>query len=197
MNDENNMEYSKRLTLLHALCLAETFDDGNGQFSNNNPPNINLDEYDVQDSAHYLASYITFNAIQAADRQPAHEHKNNFDMLSVYQAYALLVFAFLTAPLAQEKLMPDLTKAQIIIAKTLFAGLPDAELMEIIESGFNKFKLIGDAEAEHWSEFRENLDKLTVSFVIAGTDDESPHKKEEVLPIFGQMLSQLCEAFEA
>jgi hypothetical protein len=184
------MDYSKRLTLLHALCLAETFDDGGGE-----KPNINLDEYDVQDSAHYLASFITFNAIQAADRQPAIERKNNFDMLSVYQAYALLAFAFLTAPLAQEKIMPDLTKAQIIIAKTLFAGLPDAELMEIIESGFNKFKLIGEAEAEHWSEFRENLDKLTVSFLIAGTDDESPHKKEEVLPIFGQMLSQLCEAF--
>ena len=184
------MDYSKRLTLLHALCLAETFDDGDGE-----KLNVNLDEYDVQDSAHYLASFITFNAIQAADRQPAIERKNNFDMLSVYQAYAVLAFAFLTAPLAQEKIMPDLTKAQIIIAKTLFAGLPDAELMEIIESGFNKFKLIGEAEAEHWSEFRENLDKLTVSFVIAGTDDESPHKKEEVLPIFGQMLSQLCEAF--
>ena len=78
-----------------------------------------------------------------------------------------------------------------------FAGLPQAELMEIIEITFTKFKLIGDAEAEHWSEFRENLDKLTVSFVIAGTDDDSPHSKEEVLPIFGQLLSQLCEAFES
>jgi hypothetical protein len=68
--------------------------------------------------------------------------------------------------------------------------------MEIIESGFNKFKLIGDAEAEHWVEFRENVDKLTVSFVVAGTDDDSPHSKEDVLPIFGQLLSQLCEAFQ-
>jgi hypothetical protein len=117
-------------------------------------------------------------------------------MLSVYQAYALLCFAFFTAPLSQENISPDLTAAQIIIAKTLFAGLPEAELMEIIESGFTKFKLIGDAEAEHWSEFRENLDKLTVSFLVAGTDDDSPHSKEEVLPLFGQMLSQLCEAFE-
>jgi hypothetical protein len=184
------MDYSKRLTLLHALCLAETFDDSA-------KPNINLDEYDALDSAHYLASYLTFKAIQVADRQPAFEHKNNFDMLSVYQAYALLVFAFLTAPLAQEDINPDLTAAQIIIAKTLFAGLPEAELIEIIESGFNKFKLIGDAEAEHWMEFRENLDKVTVSFVVAGTDDDSPHSKEEVLPLFGQLLSQLCEAFEA
>jgi hypothetical protein len=36
-----------------------------------------------------------------------------------------------------------------------------------------------------------------VSFVIAGTDDDSPHSKEEILPYFGQMLSQFCEAFEA
>ena len=59
------------------------------------------------------------------------------------------------------------------------------------------YGLIGEAEAEHWSEFRENLDKLTVSFVVAGTDDDSPHSKEEVLPIFGPLLSQLCEAFES
>ena len=184
------MDYSKRLTLLHALCLAESFDDGNGAQAN-----INLAEFDAEDSAHYLASFVTFQAIQAADRQPADEYKNNFDMLSVYQAFALLNFAFFTTPLATEKIMPNMQKAQIVIAKTLFAGLPDAEMLEIIESGYNKFQLIGEANAEHWSEFRENLDKLTVSFVIAGTDDESPHKKEEVLPIFGQLLSQLCEAF--
>ena len=185
------MDYSKRLTLLHALCLAETLDDGDGKKSN-----INLDEFSVLDSAHYLASYVTFKAIQVADRQPAFERSNNFDMLSVYQAYALLTFAFFTAPLASENIKPDLTAAQIIIAKTLFAGLPEAELMEIIDSGFNKFKLIGEAEAEHWSKFRENLDKLTVSFLVAGTDDDSPHDKDEVLPLFGQLLSQLCEAFE-
>jgi hypothetical protein len=99
-------------------------------------------------------------------------------------------------PLAQEDITPNFSESQITIAKTLFAGLSDAELIEIIEAGFNKFKLIGEAEAEHWSEFRENLDKLTVAFVIAGTDDESPHDKEEVMPLFGQLLSQLCEAFE-
>ena len=185
------MNYSKRLTLLRALCLAETLDDGDGKKSN-----INLDEFSVLDSAYYLASYVTFKAIQVADRQPAFERSNNFDMLSVYQAYALLTFAFFTAPLATEKITPDLTAAQIIIAKTLFAGLPEVELMEIIDSGFNKFKLIGEAEAEHWTEFRENLDKLTISFLVAGTDDDSPHDKDEVLPLFGQLLSQLCEAFE-
>ena len=187
-----SMDYSKRLTLLHALCLAETFDDGDGEKSN-----IKLDDYNALDSAHYLASFVTFKAIHEAGRQAADERENNFDMLSVYQAYAVLIYAFFTAPLAQERITPDLTAAQVVIAKTLFAGLSDAELIEIIESGFNKFKLIADAEAEHWSEFRENLDKLTVSFVIAGTDDESPHAKEDVLPIFGQLLSQLCEAFEA
>ena len=193
---DKSMDYSKRLTLLHALCLAETLDDGDGQPSNNNFPNVNLGEYKALDSAHYLASFVTFKAIQAADRQPAFERSNNFDMLSVYQAYALLTFAFFTAPLATENIRPDLTAAQIIIAKTIFAGLSEAELMEIIDSGFNKFKLIGEAEAEHWSEFRENLDKLTISFLVAGTDDDSPHDKDEVLPLFGQLLSQLCEAFE-
>ena len=184
------MDYSKRLTLLHALCLAESFDDSAKH-------DINLDDYNALDSAHYLASFVTFKAIREAGRQPADEHENNFDMLSVYQCFGLLTFAFFSAPLTQEKIMPDLTAAQVVISKTLFAGLPDAELMEIIETGFNKFKLIADAEAEHWREFRVNLDKLTLSFLVAGTDDESPHDKAEVLPLFGQMLSQLCEAFEA
>lgn len=188
------MDYSTRLTLLHTLCLAETFNDGA-------KPNISLDDYNAVDSAHYLASFITFSAIQAAMRQPAEERLTNFDMLSVYQAYAMLIFAFLTLPLAHElseqgEAAPDLNAAQVVIAKTLFAGINDAELIEIIESGFHKFKLIGDAETEHWSEFRENLDKMTVSFIVAGTDDDSPHSKEEVLPLFGQLLSQLCEAFE-
>ena len=64
-----------------------------------------------------------------------------------------------------------------------------------MQNGFHKFSLIAEAETVNWGEFRENLDKLTVSFVVAGTDDDSPHSKEEVLPIFGQLLSQLCEAF--
>lgn len=184
------MEYSKRLNLLHAICLAETYHDGG-------KPNINLDALNAEESAHYLASLLTFRAIQAAERQPALEHKENFEMLSVYQAYGMLIYAFLTVPLVQENIAPDFQAAQIIIAKTLFAGISAEELVEIIDGGLNKVKLIGEAEVEHWAEFRENLDKLTVSFVIAGTDDESPHSKEEVLPLFGQLLSQLCEAFEA
>ena len=185
----NPMTYTQRLQLLHALCLAETYADGA-------KPSTDLDDYDALDAAHYLASFITFRAIQAAERQPGQEFKESFDMLSVYQAFGLLTFAFLTQPLLQEDIQPDFQAAQVIIAKTLFAGISDEQLAEIIVSGLSKFKLIGDASVEHWEEFRENLDKVTVSFVIAGTDDDSPHPKEEMLPLFGQLLSQLCEAFE-
>ena len=183
------IQYSKRIKLMHALCLAETLSDDEA-------PNTNLDDYDALAAADFLSCYVTFKAIQAAERSPMAERSDNFDMLSVYQAYALLAYAFLSRPLAQEDIMPNLQAAQITIGKTLFAGLPDAELIEIVEAGFNKFKLIGDAEAEHWTEFRENLDKLTIAFIIAGTDEDSPHSVEDVLPLFGQLLSQLCEAFE-
>ena len=184
------MQYSKRIKLMHALCLAETLREDEAK------PNLDLDDYDALASADYLSCYVTFKAIQAAERAPQEERFENFDILSVYQAYALLAYAFFTTPLAREEISPHFQTAQITIAKTLFAGLSDAELIEIIESGLQKFKLIGDAEVDHWTEFRENLDKLTVAFVIAGTDDESPHDKEDVLPLFGQLLSQLCEAFE-
>lgn len=184
------LNYSQRLKLLHGICLAETHADGA-------QPSTDLADYNALDAANYLASFITFRAIQAAGRQPGQELTENFDMLSVYQTYGLLTYAFLTMPLAQENIKPDFQAAQIIIAKTLFAGIQDEQLAEIIDSGLHKVKLIGDAEVEHWQEFRENLDKLTVSFVIAGTDDDSPHSKEEVLPLFGQLLSQLCEAFQA
>lgn len=181
--------YSQLLKLMHALCLAATSRD-------DETPNTNLDEYDALNAADYLSCYVTFKAIQAAERSPLAERSENFDMLSVYQAFALLTYAFFTSPLIQEDIHPEFQAAQITIAKTLFAGLPEAELVEIIESGFNKFQLIAEAEAEHWVEFRENLDKLVIAFVIAGTDDDSPHSVDDVLPIFGQLLSQLCEAFE-
>lgn len=184
------LNYSARLKLLHGICLAETHADGA-------KPSTDLKDYAPIDAAYYLASYITFNAISGAGRQPKDELATDFDMLSVYQAYGLLTFAFLTTPLAEENIKPDYQAAQITIAKTLFSGIPDEQMIEIINSGLNKVKLISDADVEHWSEFRENLDKLTISFVVAGTDDESPHNKEEVLPLFGQLLSQLCEAFEA
>lgn len=183
-------QYSQRLKLMHALCVAATARD-------DETPNTNLDEYDALNAADYLSCYVTFKAIQAADRSPLAERSENFDMLSVYQAFALLNYAFFTSPLVQEDIEPDFRTAQLTIAKTLFAGLPDAELVEIVESGFNKFQLIAEAEAEHWREFRENLDKVVISFVIASTEDDSPHSADEILPIFGQLLSQLCEAFES
>lgn len=174
---------------MHALSLAATLRD-------DETPNTNLDDYDALNAADYLSCYVTFKAIQSAGRSPLEERSENFDMLSVYQAFALLAYAFFTTPLAREEINPDFSTAQITIAKTLFAGLPDAELIEIIESGFNKFQLIAEAQAEHWVEFRENLDKLVIAFVIAGTDDDSPHGIEDILPIFGQLLSQFCEAFD-
>jgi hypothetical protein len=181
------MQYSKRLKMMHVICLAET---------SNNQPSTDLDQYDALASAEYLSCYVTFKAIQAAERSPSAERNENFEMLSVYQTYALLAYAFFTTPLSADDIKPDFQSAQITIAKTLFAGLPDAELVELIESGLNKFQLIANAEAEHWREYRENLDKLTIAFIVAGTDDESPHEKEELIPYFGQLLSQLCEAFE-
>lgn len=181
--------YAQRLKLMHALCLASTLRD-------DEVPNTNLEAYDALNAADYLSCYVTFKAIQAAERTPLIERSENFDMLSVYQAYALLSYAFFTSPLKQDDIQPNFQTAQITIAKTLFAGLPDAELIEIIESSLSKFQLIADADTMHWVEYRENLDKLVVAFLIAGTDDESPHAVQEVLPIFGQLLSQLCEAFE-
>jgi hypothetical protein len=183
------MNYSDRLKVLHGICLAETYADGA-------KPHFDLDDYQPLDAANYLASYLTFRAIQHAEREPAQELTDNFDMISVYQAFGLLVYAFIAQPLAQENISPDFHAAPITIAKTLFAGATNEQLIEIIESGFNKFKLIGEAETEHWVEYRENLDKVAVSFVIAGTDDDVPHDKSEILPMFGQLLSQLCEAFE-
>ena len=183
------LKYSERLKLIHGICLAETHADGA-------KPSTDLKDYNALNAAYFIASYITFNAISGAERQPKQELTDNFDMLSVYQAYGLLVFAFLTTPLSQEEYEPDYQAAQITIAKTLFDGIEDEQLIELINSGLNKVKLISDADVEHWTEFRENLDKLTISFVIAGTDDDSPHTKEEILPLFGQLLSQLCEAFD-
>ncbi|MBM3351033.1 MAG: hypothetical protein FJY53_04505 [Betaproteobacteria bacterium] len=184
------IQYSDRLKLMHALCVATTA-------RHDETPITDLSAYDALSAADYLSCYVTFKAILSAGRSPSAERTENFDMLSVYQCYALMTYAFFTSPLVQEGVEPDFKTAQITIAKTLFAGLSDAELIEILESGFNKFQLIAEAEVDHWKAFRENLDKVAISFVIAGTEDDSPHDSDEILPIFGQLLSQLCEAFES
>jgi hypothetical protein len=182
------MNFSQRLCFLHALCLNETTHDVSAVSSN-------LEDYNPQDAANYLACYITFRAIQNAQRSPADERMENFDMLGVYHAYAMLVYAFLMLPLAGEDVAPDTQAASVVIAKTLFAGLAEEEWAEIIESGSHKFQLIAEAEQEHWATYRQDLDKSVVAFVVAATDEEAPFEKEEVIPMFGALLSMLCEAF--
>lgn len=188
------MTYAQRLKMLHQLCVAETRPDVTQASM---AGSIDFDAMDVEASAHYLASYATFKAIQDAGRQPGEELQHDFEMLGVYQCFALMIYAFLVMPLAQQDLEPDYGRAQITIVKTLFDGISPEMLAEIVESGWHKFRLIAEADAEHWQEYRENLDKVTISFVIAATDDDSPHAAKEVLPLFGQLLSQLCEAFSA
>lgn len=188
------LRYSQRLKLCHQLCLAETTQAGALPHIESG---IDFDSMDVEASTHYLASYATFRAIQSAGRHPGEELNSDFEMLGVYQAFAMLVYAFVSMPLAQEAHEADYTGAQISIAKTLFAGISAETLAEIIESGFHKFKLIAEAEVEHWQAYRENLDKVTISFIIANTEDDTPHDAKQVIPLFGQLLSQLCEAFSA
>jgi len=184
------MEYSKGLSLLHALCLAET------RNNNQEPaPSANLDDYEPLEAATYLACYISFQAIKEAQRSPADERYDNFEMLSVYQAFGLLVYAYLTLPLGAEQISPDLEQDSIVIGKSLFSELMPEELVDVIESGMRKFHLIGDAEAEHWNNYREDLDKAVIAFLIAGTDENSPFDKEDLFPVFGALLSMLCEAF--
>lgn len=187
------MTYEQRLRLMYQLCQAQTRADGLSEAE----AIAALENTDIEDATHYLASFLTFRAIQSAGRHPADELHSDFDMLGVYQCFGLMIYAFLFMPLTQEGLQPDYGRAQVTIGKTLFDGLPAEQLAEIIESGFHKFKLIAEAESEHWQEYRENLDKVTISYMIATTDDDSPHSAEDVLPLFGQLLSQLCEAFTA
>lgn len=181
------MEYAERLVFIHALLFNESLDDAGKK--------TDLKEFNALDAADYLACYFTFQGIQGAERSPAEERTAQFDMLSVYQCFALLVYAFIARPLNNEGKEGQFDEVQIVVAKTLFSGVSDEEMVEIIQNGLRKFQLIAEAEAEHWVEFREMLDKVTVSYIIAATDDESPHDQAEILPLFGQLLSQLCEAF--
>ena len=184
-------QYSKNLSLLHALCLSET------HTAQDAPLSSNLEDYDPVKAASYLACYITAKAIKEASRSPADERYDNFDMLSVYQAFALMVYAYLVLPLGSEEIVADLEQDQIVIAKSLFAELTNEELADIVESGMRKFHLIGDADAdaEHWTHFREDFDKAVIAFLVAGTDDAAPFEKEELIPVLGAFLSMLCEAF--
>jgi hypothetical protein len=110
---------------------------------------------------------------------PADERYENFDMLSVYQAFALMTYAYLVLPLESEEITGNLDEDQIVIAKTLFSELGTEELVDIVESGMRKFTLVGNADAEHWVNYREDMNKAVIAFVVAGTDDAAPFEKEE------------------
>jgi hypothetical protein len=106
-----------------------------------------------------------------------------------------MTYAYLVLPMASEEIVPDLEQDQIVIAKTLFSELGAEELADIVESGMRKFSLVGNADAEHWANFREDMNKAVIAFVVAGTDDAAPFEKEELIPVLGAFLSVLCEAF--
>jgi len=182
--------YSTRLKLLYALCYAET------SMEQGIVPSSDLKDYDPIEAANFLACYLTFKAIREAERSPSDERIDNFDMLGVYQAFAIMLFVYLTLPLAEEGIVPDFTQSAVMIARTLFAELENEELAEIIDSGNRKFQLIGDAEQEYIMDYRQDLDKSVVAFVVAGTDENAPYEKQDLIPVFGSLLSMMCEAFQ-
>jgi len=185
----SEFNYPKRLSLLHALLLADLREQ------NAPPPSSDLNDYPPVDAACYIACFMSFQAIRQSGRSPAEERHDQFDMLSVYQVYALLVYAFISLPLQQEGMDANLEQQQFVIGKTLFAELSDEELADVIESGQRKFNLIIQAEAEHWQEYRQDLEKTAIAFVVAATDDDAPYSKEDIYPILSGLLSMLCEAF--
>jgi hypothetical protein len=77
----------------------------------------------------------------------------------------------------------------------LFYELPDESCAECIESGLRKMELIGKAELEYLVQFREDLDRATIAFVIAGTDPDSPFEARDLIPVFAALLNILCETF--
>lgn len=183
------MNYPERLALLHALCLNES------RTALEPPPSTALSSYTALPAARYLACYLTVAAIRHTGRDPEQEYRLHFETLSVYQAYALLLYAYLLIPMQQQAEKPNLEEDAILLAKTLFDTLEAEDLAEVIESGLRKFALIGDAQVAPWTHYREDLDKLVLSFVISGTEDEAPFEKEALIPMFGHQLSLLCEAF--
>lgn len=178
--------YSERLYLLYALCLAE-----NGQLKTVE----DAPQSDMLEAATFLACLVTVNAIRHLGRTP-HDEMDDTEALSVYQAFALLIFVYLMLPLQQEGIAPDITTGAVMIGRSLFAELPPTVLAECLESGDRKFQLIGNAKHEHWANFREDMDKSVIAYVVAGTDDSAPFDKSELIPVFATMLNQLCEAFE-
>lgn len=185
------MKYSQRLSLLYALCVNEFRGEGAQQ------PSERLEDYAPLDAATYLACYISFKAIQQAERSPADERIENFDMLSVYQAFAMLIYAYLTLPLGKEDILPNADEAAGVIVKSLFAELNSEELVEVLESGMHKFRLIAGAEQEYWTTYREDLDKAVIALVVAGTEESAEFDRDDLIPIIGALLTMICESFES
>lgn len=183
------MNYSQRLLDLYAAHQAET----RGPHDVTEPTGDM--EHDVFSAATYLAAYLTLQSIRHLGRSPAEERQSNFDMLGVYQCFASMVFVFLTLPLKNEEIEPDVVKAAVVIGKALFFEMPDEATLECIESGLRKVQLISQAKQEHLLQFREDLDRATIAYVVAGTDEESPVRADDLIPIFGALLNILCETF--
>lgn len=183
------MDYSQRLLNLYTAHQAET--RGPHEITE---PTGDL-EQDVFSAATYLAAYLTLQSIRHLERSPTEERHSNFDMLGVYQCFACMVFVFLTLPLKREEIEPDVVKAAVVIGKALFFEMPDEATLECIESGLRKIQLISKAEQEYLEQFREDLDRATLAYVIAGTDKESPVRADDLIPIFAALLNILCETF--
>jgi hypothetical protein len=113
------MTYEERLKWLHQLCQAQA----NAVPLSAEAAKSAYANADVEEAAHYLASFLTFQAIRSAERHPADELQSDFDMLGVYQCFGLMLYAFLLMPLTQDGHQPDYARAQVTIGKTLFAGL--------------------------------------------------------------------------
>jgi hypothetical protein len=183
------MDFSQRLLEIYAINQART----NGIDSITEPSGDI--EQDVFSAATYLAAYITLQSIRHLDRSPEEERIENFDMLGVYQCFASMVFVFLTLPLKNEDIEPDVVQAAVVIGKALFLELPDEATVECIESGLRKMQLIAKAEQDYLVQFREDLDRVTIAYVVAGTDEESPVDADELIPVFAALLNILCETF--
>jgi hypothetical protein len=184
-----SISYSQRLLNLYATCQAES---RSGEALSQ--PSGEL-EQDVFSAATFLSAYITLKSIQQLGRSPTEERHSDFDMLGVYQCFASMAFIFLTLPLKREGIEPDVVKGAVVIGKALFFELPDEACVECIESGLRKLQLIGKAEQEYLVNFREDLDRAAIAFVVAGTDDASPIRPDDLVPVFAALLNILCETF--
>lgn len=88
------MTYEERLRFMYQLCQAQT----RGGIQSEAQAVEAFANVEIEDAIHYLASFLTFKAIQSADRHPAEELENDFEMLGVYQCFGLMVYAFLFMP---------------------------------------------------------------------------------------------------